>query len=198
MSLGELETALSADELWDFLGDRKLTSIVEAREDAGTYILSWITKPSPTNELRRTYWIDSVHGFTPMRMEVRTRVNGAPKWEDAVLANDAEVTWKSVDDVWIPVRCRMSDAFGTKELTLDIDWKMVNGKVPAEAFEIAAPDGTYVVDRHLGRPIVESVLGRGLEQPVHSRNFSLLVIANVIVILFLGALLLRRYWRRST
>jgi hypothetical protein len=169
LSLGELETAVSAEQLWEFLKDRKVTSIVEAHDDAGIYILSWVTKPSPTNELKRTYWIDSLHGFTPMRMEVRSREHGTPQWKDAIIANDAEVTWKSVDNVWIPVRCRMSDAFGTKELTLDIDWKIVNGKVPAEAFEIAAPGGTYVVDGHLEKPIVEGVIGKGLEQPDPSR-----------------------------
>jgi hypothetical protein len=205
MTLFELETGKSEDWLDELLKDAQ---VVEVKEDNGIGRISWVfrIKSKLQSEVKRTIHIDSKKGFSPIRLEERSRPPGVvAEWSDIPYMDAADITWSNLDDVWVPTACRMMIAYGSQEVTYNLDWKEVNGQVPLGTFTIAEmkpADGTYIVDNRLGTPIVESVVGRpakvDAELSLRRREIRILVVlVNFVIIILLASLVVYRRYTRA-
>jgi hypothetical protein len=200
LSFPELDEGFSVKELFELLHDRERSVVAGVEEEAGKYAISWIIEAPPSIEIKRTLWIDSEHGFTPFRMEVRVRDKSQDLSWDEIPAN-AEVvaTWGHHDGVWVPTSCQMNDAHGTIGLTMEFDWKSINAEIPETRFmpeSLDVPNGTYFVDGSLDVPVVEEVKGRetlqgtGEARAIDWRVF--LVCITLVAVIVILALLIRR------
>lgn len=199
LSFAEIEGGFSTEELFELLSNRQRTAIDRVEEASGIHVISWIIEVPPSSEMKRTIWINSADGFTPFRMEVRARDKSQDiSWADVRIITEVAANWQQYGDVWVPKACQMKDAYGTIEFSMEFDWKSVNIDIPTARFTPASlhiPDGTYIVDRSLGTPIVEEVVGKGTLDGATNRDIDwriLLIGANIIVIVVILVLLIRR------
>ena len=205
LSLTEFEIGASTQQLLDFLKNRKVTSLANVEESSGIYKITWVSNSGTPGELKRTHWIDSTRGFTPIRLEVRAPAAEGKSWDDSRIVVSADISWEQINAAWLPTKCRMDDAFGIRELSMTFNWTSVNSNIDSDRFTAASikvPDGTYTVDTRLGTPIVESISGApdspnsGTRPAWRWRH--VIMIFNVIVVVLIALLLVVRHYRQKT
>ena len=155
---------------------RKFPPSEAMEEGEGVYRIQW---EMFSGQQRRTIWIDSNKGFSPIRMEVRDRRVAVGKrnerdgWPDPYLVNNA--SWVQKNGIWIPrtfqIEWRLpappkAHGTGGNESIYGYDytfaWESVNTQVPDSFFTIdnlGCPRGTMVVNYLGASPIVERVIG---------------------------------------
>lgn len=104
-------------------------------------------------------WVAADKGFTVTRLESRAGAGDGEVIEWRV-RETANVSWKQVDETWVPTFCEMKEIRrdGEQSLTLTFDWQSVNQDVDSSYFTIAgfdqAPTTATVIDATGPNPIV--------------------------------------------
>lgn len=89
----------------------------------------------PSNEFRKTLWIDAASGFTPIRMELHRHGKDGQLNDKPLVVTKAK--WKEIAGVWVPVQSEMENLFNNERMTVELTWEQVNGPVSDEVFTIA-------------------------------------------------------------
>lgn len=159
----------------------------------------------PSYDAGRTqivYWIDTAHGYIPLRREVRlpTLLGGS------VASQRYEVEWARLKGTMIPLRSSLlrpprPGAVLERVEEMRFTWKSVNEEIPKELFAVEnlkLREGAYVIDTRLGQPIVEEVIGmdRPLPAVPAPREFTwattILIAVSVALLLAFGVLAVAR------
>ncbi|MGM0488772.1 MAG: hypothetical protein ACQESR_18695 [Planctomycetota bacterium] len=146
------------------------------------------------------WWIDTAHGYVPLRTEVR--LNSRPYQR-------LEASWTRINGVMVPVSSASYPPTSGGELEcaeeMHFTWKSVNETIPEELFSVEKlelPEGTYVIDTRLGTPIVEEVVGQ--ERPLPdvptpqglSWTRVVMIITSALLLLVVGVIFILRHWQR--
>ncbi len=181
-NFGQLFKSLELGAVYDkFLNLGGLENCVE--DGDGVFRVDW----TPVQEAHVTWWIDTRHGFTPIRLEMRRRIPELGEIEWRAPHQTHEVTWKEIDDVWVPSSYRVffqtrvpsrkpseppdhKYTLGHRKFTYryTFEWESVNETVDERYFdyeEFDLPDGTYVADARSGELAILELVGDPLAVP---------------------------------
>lgn len=172
------------------------------RETATRVRLTWDYMAQVT-PIRRTLWVDTEQGFTPIKLKVdafpvKTKFDGPPK-----SYFDGKLKWINIGDVWLPHEWVFADPSRALEGRLDFNWSQVNEAIENSYFTpdgLNARKGTAVVNNRLGEPVVEYNIGLTVPkaQPAKIANaprsrFRLWFFGvNIAVVLIVAGYLVRR------
>jgi hypothetical protein len=123
----------------------------------------------PKGTYRFTLWVDREHGFSPTRLEERSRPAPAdsrgPNKMPWTLQFVSTASWKEVNDVFVPVSWRIEEWLGkrlVRTYTYNLEWLSVNEPPSAELFTVDSlnsADGTLVTNAIGQHPFIERVIG---------------------------------------
>ena len=163
----------------------------------GVYRLSsLIGKPPMVEQHRRTIWLDSKRGFSPVQLEVNRAVS-SDNQKEPVVRSEAE--WIQHSGIWVPSRLAIERNVGTdgySKYELAFNWTQVNEDVDPTIFEVAGfelPKNVAIVDSRLGKPVTVRVTGRN-DVPVSSPPApwrSYLVVFGMAAVVVVALLLIR-------
>lgn len=170
-----------------------------------------LLRPKSTIPVRSKIVFDSTMGMVPIvYLDALMSDDETVQWETPL--NRAETVWKRISDtVVVPEVIESYSAVGTdnRAALVTVSWLAVNEPVDSKEFEIDAlnlPVGTEVVDRTLGPPIVERIVGKDLPTAVFEHNrkshlvhqprssyFLLVMINSLLLLLGIGW-----FWKRKS
>ncbi|WP_339734736.1 hypothetical protein [uncultured Gimesia sp.] len=132
----------------------KLERIIPQRK--GVYEVTWLFGKS--NEFKLVLWIDERHGFTPTKYSAY-RKTGTPKMFGPMPVTNSEITWKEIENVWVPVVLKTESQFNHQRLEMKFEWLKINQPVPVAIFTVEGmklPKGRRI-ENNLGEPgIIET------------------------------------------
>ena len=206
---------ISYEQTIKSLSSVPLKSVVK---ESSIYRLEYATQFS-----RRVIWIDESKNFSIVQLEVSSPDQGdttGVNWQKPWLVR--QLDWMKIGNDWVPSQIstdfRMGDLAEERQravLKLSLQWTNVNTSTDEKNFTLAdfnLSDGTYIVDRRLGKPIVERIIGgasvpdylRGLTplpEPIPNNKrytlFTALAIINAIVVATFLVYLIRSRRLRS-
>ena len=152
---------LRLEEICTYLFEQEL--IEATMEESGLYRLVW--EFGPSGSLVRTIWLNPTEGYTPVRLELRSK--------PGELKQRSEVTWVEIGATWVPdtfmIEQRKPDDT-LKRIELAFDWESVNGQISQELFTEAGldlpPKKTQIISKELGKPVVLGRVGDRAVQPL--------------------------------
>lgn len=103
------------------------------RLSAGIYQVTWLSGKS--NKFKLVLSIDERQGFTPTQYTVY-RKRGTPQAFEKAPYVDIEVTWKEVEDVWVPVALKTEGQSNQRRLEMKFKWLKVNQPVAETVFTV--------------------------------------------------------------
>lgn len=103
------------------------------RQSEGVFEITWLFGKS--NEFKLMLWIDERHGYTPTNYLVY-RKTGTPKKFEQTPFIKSEITWKEIENVWVPVALNTEGQFNHRRLIMKFDWLKVNQPVSATVFTV--------------------------------------------------------------
>ena len=114
---------------------------------------------------RRDLWIDANRGYSPIRLELRYKLQSgiAEEWPAPTVVSES--TWNKTGEVWVPATFTFDEGTNSPHSVhqqLQFEWQSVNAPVDEQFFE---PEGfdvdpdTIIVDRRLGKPIIIGKVG---------------------------------------
>lgn len=166
VNLRELEADLPFDRLFGpssgFMTDDRIVAVLKAGD------VVQITWDFAASRIRRDIWFKMSDGYSPIRLEERTKKASGDGYYDPV--NVSEASWSLLANVWVPSTFSVSRRAGLKEnpdnpgelrsYQLHFEWDQINEGVDERLFtadsfkdENAAPI-RRVVDARLNTPIV--------------------------------------------
>lgn len=174
--------------------------VLDARVEDGVHRVTWLLNEG----VRRTVWVDSNRGFTPLRF-VQREANGpqdgdalSPLWGSETL--NCDVSWSERQSVWLPIAISitLTGKNRQKAYDLSISWENVNQPIDDSLLTpegLGLPDHTLIIDDRLGKSIILGQVAR-LKQATRARGSDArtwFVVANIaIIILLLSTLVVRR------
>ena len=122
-------------------------------DENGNIVLTW----SYQNHFKRKLWVDTLHGFTPVRHEIVKMVDPTAPQEVLI----STTSWKLVDDSWVPVEASLEQHLNvykgketigvhSEKYVFQILWANINKSISDRVFSIEGldlPFGTVIVDR---------------------------------------------------
>ena len=198
MSWSAFKRGASFADLFPKLLERKIT--VFSQEANGLIKIAW--EMGESREAQLIVWLDSKRGHSPVRLELRVRMNPEDEW--SAIKATSEATWEEVNGVWVPKTVVLVNHFNaTKTYELAFEWESVNEPVPAKLFTwhgFDLPSHTLILDNRLGTPIQLGHVG-DFVAPVESaaestgRTRIAIVVATLSAAVILLMVFLR--WRRG-
>lgn len=197
---------LDAGETWESLFpelQRRVTAMV--REGETFYRATWIYAEAG---VKIDCWFDARQGFSPVRLEQRTRpVKNPGDWREA--SETGASTWAKVGEVWVPktLSQETKSSGGSSRREISFQWENVNQGVENALFTwqgMGLPKGTQVIDRRLGRIVPVGIVGVDLLpardglQASGSRFGRIVGVVCTIAVLAIVLLLIYSRRRRTT
>ena len=170
------------------------------KEENGSIKIVW--RAGKDGLTRKAIWFDPQRGYSPIRLEMDTKIPGDIPFEAWVRS---ETDWRRINEVWVPVTSFVEQKNGPalESWTLEFDWSSVNEPVDDAVFSadgLELPRFATLVDERLGRPIVvKGIAGSDSaayalnEKSSGSGRLAILFLINAIVIGGIGVIV---YWRR--
>lgn len=196
----ELQQGLTLDQQIDSFLQNPVKEIRENSEHVFT--LTWNLGSD------NSQWIldvDSVKGFTPVSAQMRQRDGDNDPWR---IVQEFHTDWKEIASVWVPIRFQGRNSqkpeVSSRTVSMELDWRNVNGAVPRELFALEsfnAPDAVGVVDSTLGSPIEIKVPGQPFakdQQPEPRAGWSSRWFVAVNAAVFAAIVLILLYQRRRS
>lgn len=145
--------------------------------------------------------VDESKGMAPVLFESGPATSDLP-------AVRVSTEWSErTPGIWVPVHADIRSLdLVRRHATYDLDWKSVNKPVSTKLFEMGdfRPEhGTLVIDRRLGKPVIETIFGgvpSKIGNQITKRRFTLpLIIANVVVVVLLivAIYMRRRFFQKN-
>jgi hypothetical protein len=122
---------------------------------------------------RRTVWVDTSNGLTPIRCEQQATFDGQEP-AGQTLPSLGETKWARNGSVYVPTECVMRDEATNAEGRLSFEWISVNGGVDDKAFTIEGLEvdpETLVVNKTLGPKIIEKTVNPRVTPGPESRHY---------------------------
>lgn len=194
--------------------ERELAMFEE--EEHGLYQLKQLLTHPDGNQSEVLFWFSESQGYLPIESQLAFAGMLGQEFPEPI--ETARVTWSRINDVWVPQSLSMLQRVPSRKAgrvssyELFFDWEGVNGSVPAHLFThdaLELPPGTKVFDHRLGRKILLKTVSydaarrnaetERIEEGADSARMYLIIAANLaLLVVLMGALLLRRYFRQRT
>lgn len=151
----ELQRGMTFEELLKQHLERTPPEIDESNPNL--WELTWqFHNPRPTSSQWRV-WIDTAHGFSPVRAQLRNRTSVDAEWR---ISQTVDTKWECINEAWVPVNFSLVStptATFRQTISYQITWTKVNETIDTTLFDFnsfGAPEYIGIVDSSLGQPVV--------------------------------------------